>query len=55
MRKLAMIETENRLDWKQRPPEKYLKNRQIRILVVDDHPVVRFGLAGQLRAEPDLC
>jgi len=48
-----MIETGNRLDWEKAPQEKYLKNEQIRILVVDDHPVVRFGLAGQFRAQPD--
>ena len=44
---------EKPLEREQRPDENSNKDKQTRILVVDDHPVVRFGVSGLLSAQPD--
>ena len=42
--------TNRKLGWHDRMPGRM----PIRVLIVDDHPVVRFGLAAIIRLQPDM-
>ena len=50
-----MIKTESQLDGESRNAEGARSCTNLKILVVDDHPVVRYGLVERLRAEPDFA
>ncbi|TFH49023.1 MAG: response regulator transcription factor [Lysobacterales bacterium] len=48
-----MIKSETQLDCETREAQEAHPRKNLKILVVDDHPVVRYGLVERLRAEPD--